>query len=221
MLKCGHKNDEKILARMSIETYLTFIVAATVLILAPGPSVMVIVSHAMSLGVHNSLFTIAGIALSDIFFISIAAFGLATFVLVSASLLPIIKWCGVAYLIWLGIQQWPGQEKLESYEEKTVDRRPYWSLFLQGFAVNTTNPKALIFYAAFFPPFLNPDVSIVSQLLILLITFIVISIVVSLCYAILAAKSSNFFSNPKKRKIQSKITALLLILAGVILGVAE
>lgn len=221
MLKCGHKNDEKILACMSIETYLTFIVAATVLILAPGPSVMVIVSHAMSLGVPNSLFTIAGIALSDIFFISIAAFGLATFVLVSVSLLPIIKWFGVVYLIWLGIQQWPGQEKLESYEEKTVDRRPCWSLFLQGFAVNTTNPKALIFYVAFFPPFLNPDASIVSQLLILLITFIVISIVVSLFYAILAAKSSNFFSNPKKRKIQYKITALLLILAGVILGVAE
>ena len=205
---------------MSLETYIIFIIAATFLILAPGPSIMMVVSHAMSLGVRNSLFTIAGIALSDIFFLSVTALGLVTFIIASASFFPIIKWCGVAYLIWLGIQQWPRQEKLERTEEITL-ARPWWSLFLQGFAVNTTNPKAIVFYAAFFPPFLNPDASIVSQLLILLITFIVILIVVSLVYAVLAAKSSNFFSNPEKRKIQEQITALLLIGAGVVLGLAE
>ena len=88
----------------------------------------------------------------------------------------------------------------------------------KGFTVNTTNPNALIFYAAFFPPFLNPSVPVAPQLLVMGATFVSILIVVALIYALIADRSRTLFTTPKQRKTQSRISGSLLIGAGVLLA---
>lgn len=99
----------------------------------------------------------------------------------------------------------------------TTSTQAGWSLFLQGFAVNSTNPHALVFYAAFFPPFMDPAQPILPQLLLMSGTFIAILVLISYLYALAAARSQSWFSGLKKADWQNRITGLLLILAGVIL----
>lgn len=86
--------------------------------------------------------------------------------------------------------------------------------------MNSTNPHALVFYAAFFPPFIDPARPILPQLLIMSMTFITILVLISYLYAWAAAQSQSWFSGMKQAHLQSRITGLLLILAGVILMTA-
>lgn len=204
---------------MTWNTYLAFIVAATVLIVTPGSNMMTIVSHAMQYGLRRSLFTIAGVSISHSMFFAITSLGIAALLMKSAAVFQWVKWIGVAYLLWMGIKQWITNPSLSEAEvARSTDDRPGWSLALQGFTVNTTNPNALVFYAAFFPPFLNPSIPVGPQLIVMGASFVSILIVVSLIYALIADRSRTLFTTPKQRKTQSRISGSLLIGAGLLLA---
>lgn len=199
---------------MLLETYIAFVLASALLIVAPGPSVMVVVAHAMACGERRSLYTILGIATSHSLFFVVTAVGVAALLGALADTFVWVKLVGAAYLIWLGWQQWRADPEV-SFAVARGARRTALSLFLQGFTVNTTNPKALIFYAAFFPPFLNPTASVATQLLIMGTTFVALLIVISFAYAIVAARARRLFSKPRQVRIQNRITGTLLIGVGV------
>lgn len=201
---------------MALEVYLAFVVAATLLIVTPGPSVMVVVSHALSYNLCRSWLTIWGIAASHTLFISLTALGLAALLLTSTAIFGWIKWLGAAYLIWLGIKAWRAKS-VSAETDQLVSAESNWSLFLQGFAVNMTNPQALVFYAAFFPPFMNPARPIVPQLLIMGATFITILVLISFLYAFIAARTRTLFAGRQQGQLQNRLTGLLLIGAGLIL----
>ena len=202
------------------ETYLTFFVASALLIVAPGPSVLVVVSHALAWGERRSFFTILGIATSHTVFFAITAVGVAALLGAVASFFTWVKLAGAAYLIWLGVQQWRAHPE-GAPASAPGGHRAAWSLFFQGFAVNTTNPKALIFYAAFFPPFLNPAAPVAVQLLIMGSTFVVLLIAISFAYAVAAARARQLFSSPRHARVQNRVTGSLLIGAGVGLAAAR
>lgn len=204
---------------MTLDLYLAFVVAATLLIVTPGPSVMVVISHALSYNLRRAWLTIGGIAASHILFLSITSLGLVTLLMASTAIFGWLKWLGAAYLIWQGFKQWRTIHLPVEMGEATSIQAG-WSLFLQGFAVNSTNPHALVFYAAFFPPFMDPARPILPQLLIMSMTFITILVLISYLYAWAAAQSQSWFSGMKQAHLQSRITGLLLILAGVILMTA-
>lgn len=205
---------------MTLETYIAFTAAAALLILVPGPSVMVVVSHSMNNGLKQSFFTILGVAFSHSIFFCITSLGLTTILLASAEIFVLMKWAGAVYLIWLGIKQF--REKPEALKAKdakmSASKRSNRSLFLQGFLVNMTNPKALIFYAVFFPPFLNPGSALAIQLVILGATFIAILIIISFIYAMIAYRTRVLFKSRRSIKIQNRVTGSLLISAGLILA---
>jgi threonine/homoserine/homoserine lactone efflux protein len=204
---------------MALETYLAFLLAAALLIVIPGPSVMVVIAHAMAWGERRSLFTILGIALSHSLFFAVTAAGVAAILGLMASLFTWVKLAGAAYLIWMGLRQWRAPARTPDME-RAHGGKTGWSMFLQGFAVNTTNPKALLFYAAFFPPFLNPAAAVAPQLLILGATFVALLILISLGYAIAAARVRRLFSTPRQVKVQNRISGTLMIGAGVGLAAA-
>ncbi len=201
---------------MTPEVYIAFVVAAAILIVAPGPSVMLIVSHAMGPGLKRSLFTIAGEATSHALFISIATLGLAPVLMASAKIFGWLKWIGAAYLIWMGIRQWRANARSATCNSQTQGSK--WSCFFQGFTVNTTNPKALVFYAAFFPPFLSSKMAVIPQLIILGLTFLAIFVIISFFYALLADRTRALYKNPKHIRLQNRITGGLLVSAGVALA---
>ncbi len=202
---------------MSLEIYLAFVVAATVLIISPGPSVMLVLSHSMSAGARRAMFTISGEALSHALFLGITTLGLAPVMLASAELFSWMKWVGAAYLVWMGIQQWRAGSA-PSLPSVRAHSPASWSFFLQGFTVDMTNPKALVFYAAFFPPFLDASTPATPQLAVLGTTFLLIFVVVSIAYALLAARTRKVFRRPAQLRVLNRVTGSLLVGAGMALS---
>lgn len=202
---------------MTCEAFFAFFAAAIVLIVIPGPTNMVVVSSALQHGFKRSIWTIVGAAVSHAFFFSIAFAGLATVLLTSAALFEWIRWVGVGYLIWLGIQHWTS--RIDPVPGDISDPVvSAGSLFLRGFAVNTTNPKALVFYAAFFPPFVDPHAPVIPQLTLMGVVFVGIFVVVAAVHSFAAARARGLMRNPRYTRLVNWVSGSFLIGAGVLLA---
>lgn len=202
---------------MPIETYLAFILASFVLIIVPGPTNMVVVSSSILYGFRRSLWTIAGAAVSHTLFFIVASAGLAAILMASAQVFIILKWFGVCYLIWLGLTQIFSKE-LQVGPAAGNNRESISSLFLRGITVNSTNPKALVFYSTFFPPFIDPNLNLLPQLLILGTTFVTIFIAVAAVHAWSAEKLGGIFRSGSKLSVVKKTSGAVLVGAGVLLA---
>ncbi len=200
---------------MNVEIYLAFVLAATLLIVAPGPSVMVVVAHAMTAGWRRSLSTIGGEAAAHLVYIVLTALGISSALLAFAGIFSTLKWIGAACLVLLGLRQWMSAPP----EEVPPEARPraLRSMFAQGFAVTITNPKAIVFYAAFFTPFLDPARPLLLQFLILGATFLAIFVVASIAYAVVAERGRIW----ARSRTYNRISGSILIGAGLALVAAR
>ena len=120
------------------------------------------------------------------------------------------SWAGAGYLIWLGVNAWraPGGQELSIVPATKPASR---TVFLQGFLIGITNPKAIIFYIAFLPQFVDSHLPAGPQLLVMTGTMIVMALLSDSAYALLAGRARIWFTAPGRRRLQSRITATLLI----------
>ncbi len=199
---------------MNSTLYLAFVIAATLLILAPGPSVAVVVAHGVSFGWRRALSTIAGEALAHFAFIFITALGISSTLLAFAGAFTVLKWAGAVYLVALGVRQWFAAPVALDMDAPASHGAPA-ALFWQGFVVTMTNPKAIVFYAAFFTPFLDPARALAPQFVLLGATFLTIFVCASAGYAGLAARVRRWFTDPRHGRWANRASGSLLIGAGV------
>lgn len=195
-----------------------FVAAATVLILIPGPTNMVIMSNAVKVGFKRSLWAVAGAAVSHALFFSITALGLTTLLMTSVEVFEALRWLGVFYLVWMGVRQWKSAGSSGRIPAGGSSMPP-WQCFMQGFAVNTTNPKALVFYAGFFPPFVNPNAPAVPQFILLGSFFIGIFIVLAGSHAFVAARMGAALDQRNVR-LRNRISGTILVGSGILIGTA-
>ncbi|WP_119421532.1 LysE family translocator [Desertibaculum subflavum] len=154
---------------MSLELYFLFVTAATLLILTPGPNVSLIVGNSISHGTRLGLFTVGGTTTATVLQIALVVGGMTSLLALASDAFDWIRWAGVAYLIYLGIQQWRAPAALlDEGSRRAVSLR---NLFAQGILVAITNPKTLLFHAAFLPQFVDPAVAAGPQLLLLGATY--------------------------------------------------
>ena len=139
---------------MNLELFLAFVLATIVMIIIPGPSVLLTVAHAMAFGTRRALVTLAGIVSGISVQLAATLIGMTSFMLFLAEWFELLRWAGVAYLVYLGLQQW--LSKPEAAGPAASAGRSGRSLFAQGFLVTVTNPKSMVFLAAFFPQFVDP-----------------------------------------------------------------
>ncbi len=204
---------------MSLELYLSFVLASVLLILFPGPSVMLTISHSLSWGVLMGLLSVAGAIAAVAVQLVGLAIGLSSVLVFAAQWFEVIRWAGVAYLLFLGVQQL--RARPESAPEAGGVRRTPAGLFWQGFIVSLLNPKSLLFYAAFFPHFIDVDAAAAPQLIILSATFLVIAAVFTSMYAALAHQVGSYFRGPTGARLRNRLTGGILIGAGVVLALAR
>ncbi len=195
---------------MNLEHYLAFVLATTVMILLPGPSVMLTVSHSLAFGTGRALLTVTGAVLAIAVQLTLTIVGMTSLMLLLADGFEILRWAGVAYLVWLGIQQW--RAPAEPIGIRTADGK---SLLAQGFLVTIANPKSLVFLAAFFPQFVDPGRPLGPQLVILGITFLVIGFVFTALWAVAAGWTRGWFRNRRRLLLRNRISGSLLIGAGI------
>jgi threonine/homoserine/homoserine lactone efflux protein len=155
---------------MALDTWLIYLIAAAGLSLSPGPNGLLALTHGALHGRRRTLYTIAGGSLGFVPVIALSMFGIGALLQASAQLLTVMKWLGGAYLVWLGIQVWRSPP-LAVVETQHVQARSGASLFQQGCVSALSNPKALLFFGAFLPQFIDPARSLFVQFLVMAGTF--------------------------------------------------
>lgn len=155
---------------MEFETWLLYLAASIGLSLSPGPNGLLALTHGAIHGHRKALFTITGGVLGFAILIALSLFGIGALLQASVAWLTVLKWAGGAYLVWLGIQLWRAPP-MELNAASGAAARPGSALFEEGLLSAVTNPKGILFFAAFLPQFVDPDRSLVVQFAIMAGTF--------------------------------------------------
>ncbi|HEY8383987.1 MAG TPA: LysE family transporter [Microvirga sp.] len=174
---------------MSLELWLVYCAAAVTLSLTPGPNGLLSLTHGACFGFRPTVSTVLGGALGFLVLIAASLAGMGALLAASERAFTITKWIGAAYLVYLGIRVWRAPAPVVSLAAADAAReaRPL-RMFNQGFLVAVSNPKALIFFAAFLPQFMVPGVSYWAQLAVLGGTFVVVEIAYELLLAVMAQR---------------------------------
>jgi len=171
---------------MALHTWLLYLVAAVGLSLTPGPNSLLVLTHGALHGHRKTLFTVSGGALGFVMLIALSMLGIGALLKASADALVLLKLLGGAYLIWLGVQLWRAPAIRLRTEVATEDDRRGPVLFRQGLLTALSNPKALLFYGAFLPQFIDPSRDLLTQFVVMAINFVAIECAVEYLLALLA-----------------------------------
>jgi threonine/homoserine/homoserine lactone efflux protein len=183
---------------MDLNTWLIFLLATTGLSLSPGPNGLLALTHGALHGRRKALYTICGGAIGFVAVIALSMFGIGALLKASLTWLIILKWTGGAYLVWLGIQVW--RSPPIGFDAQTAaETRSGASMFQQGALSAVTNPKAVLFFTAFLPQFIDPARSLVLQFAIMAGTFAVIEIATELLIASMAHRISPWLARVGRR----------------------
>ena len=200
---------------MSIELWLAFVVACIPLLAVPGPTVLLVVSYALSRGKSSAWATVPGVALGDFTAMTVSLIGAGAVLATSATLFTALKLIGAAYLIWLGTKLWrsdPEPGAFDNTEAASSTKEMFWSAYI----VTALNPKSIVFFVAFVPQFVNTSASTLHQFVVLEITFIVLATISAALWAVLAGQARLKLCQPKTLKQVNRTGGGFLIGAGII-----
>ncbi len=205
---------------IDLTLWLSFIGTVLILTLTPGPSVLLVTANSMKYGAKKATGTILGDLSANLIQIILASAGLASIVLSSGELFQMIKWFGVAYLIYIGVKKIIAKPHIEIIK-RNAKSKSFFNLYSEGFLMSAANPKAIIFFAALFPLFIKADMPFLPQVVILAITFLTLDGLSLLLYSHFATNLKNFLENEEKVHLQNRIVGSLLILSGLLLSMVQ
>ncbi len=199
---------------MSFEFYSLFFVTTVLLIMVPGPSAMVAASQGGALQSNKAGLGVLGIASGDAIFFVLSATGIATLILASSTLFLIIKWLGVAFLVYLGLMAlFAKGSSLQLGGFKTSDQPK--KLFIQGLTIQMSNPKALMYFSALLPQFIDPNAPIFTQLMLMGATVFIADLLVYSGYAYLGAHLARKPLKSWVVHLVNKTAGLALLYTGI------
>lgn len=180
---------------MPLDTWLTFVAASTLLLIIPGPTILLVLSYAISQGRRVAVSTAAGVAVGDLVAMTASLAGLGALVLASATLFTVLKWAGAVYLVYLGIKMILSARSADFALPVTEAISPRHT-FAHAAAVTALNPKSIGFFIAFVPQFVSPEAALLPQFAILIATFVTLATLNALAYAVLAGGLRNRLARP-------------------------
>ena len=201
---------------MAFETYLIYLAAVAVFFATPpDTSQLLIISNSVRYGLRKSAYTIAGDLSANCLQMTGAAFGLAAIIATSATAFSVIKWLGVAYLIYIGIQLFRSRDDVNDVDANQSGQAS--RLYRQGFVTSMANPFAVVFFGALFPQFIDPALAILPQLLILGVTYLIVDGAILLLWGWLGVRAASALKRHSFGLI-NKICGALMIAAAALLG---
>ena len=198
---------------MSLQTWWLFVAMTFVVSATPGPNMLLVMSSSARFGFRAAVATMAGCMTALLAMMSISAAGLGALLQAFPSVFDALRWAGAAYLVYLGVKSWrspahgPGAQTAGSAEPP----RNGGALFRQGMLVACSNPKAILFAAAFLPQFIHPQLPKLPQFAILLATFSVIEISWYVVYAASGQRLAGYLRNSGVLKAFNRITGSVFI----------
>ncbi len=206
---------------MSWESYLVFIVTTGVVCATPGPAALLAITQGISNGLRHSYWAIAGIALANIMYFALSATGVAALIVASSTLFSVIKWAGVAYLFYLGVSTVTSRSSAMTVTQDPEVRVQGVRAFWQAVVVELSNPKALLYFVALLPQFINPTQAIGRQMLIYGLSCAVLDLSVYSLYAWLGSKTKRFTANAAFVKTSNRTSGGLLMIAGALMAMVK
>lgn len=204
---------------MTVEIWVYYVLAILVLTASPGPSSLLCMTKGVQFGLRKGLYTALGSLTAITIILTLSFTGLGVIIAASEWVFNIVKWIGAGYLIYLGIKALTAKQRSYECREGNSNKGSSWgSHYINGFIVGASNPKAIIFFTALFPQFIDPTANLFSQYLIFAITFIVLELSWLLFYAYLGTKSSKWLLAEGRAKQFNRLTGGVFIGAGALLS---
>ncbi len=200
---------------MSFEIWVAFVLAAGIVLVVPGPTILLVISQSIAHGRKAVLPLSAGVVMGDFTAMTLSLLGSGALLASSAALFSILKWIGAAYLIYLGIKLWrsdPGKAELSLTQPATSNG----SHFTRAFIVTALNPKSIAFFVAFLPQFVRTQSHALEQFVILGATFLVLAGVNAMLYGFFAGRLRDALLNTRVRRLFNRFGGSALIGAGLL-----
>ncbi len=198
---------------MSFESWAAFAAASTVLLVIPGPTILLVVSYALGQGWRTALPMAVGVALGDFTAMTLSMLGIGALLAASATVFLVLKMVGAGYLIYLGIKLFRAGGTLDA--EPRTDATPKVKMMAHAWLVTALNPKSITFFVAFLPQFLDWHVDFLTQMAVFESTFLALAFANVLGYAIVASRARRLVHNPRAIRIINRTGGTLLVGAGV------
>ncbi len=198
---------------MTFETWAAFAAASAVLLIIPGPTILLVVSYALGQGWRTALPMAVGVALGDFTAMTLSMLGIGALLMASATIFTVLKWIGAAYLVYLGIKLFRAGGALDARPRS--DAASAVKMMGHAWLVTALNPKSITFFVAFLPQFLDRSADFFTQMLIFEATFLVLAFLNAFGYAMVASRARNVVRNPRAISLFNKTGGTLLVGAGI------
>lgn len=202
---------------MLLETWLAFAIASFVVLVIPGPTLLLAVTEAARGGLRVVPALALGTMAGDFVAMSVSLVGLGALIAASAEAFALLKWFAAGYLVYLGIQRWRHAGEIVPHSSSGTHRQ----LALRALTVTALNPKSIAFFVAFLPGFIDPLLPMWPQVLLLVSTFVVLAGVNIVVYGFLAARVQQRFQEHRYRVLSERMGGAVLVGAGGLVALAD
>lgn len=202
---------------MGFELWLAYALAAAIILIIPGPTILLVISQAVTHGRKSVIPLAFGVLCGDFTAMTLSLLGLGAILSASAALFAVFKIFGALYLVYLGLKMWR-RKTFNGTALAGVESKSARALFKSAYIVTSLNPKGIAFFVAFLPQFINPAQPAVSQLILLGGTFLVLAVTNAALYAIFAGRLRDSLQKHNVHRWFNRLGGGTLIGAGIIMA---
>jgi threonine/homoserine/homoserine lactone efflux protein len=203
---------------VSPEHLAAFVLASIILLVIPGPTIIMVISQALAHGRKVAFASVLGVGLGDLLATSLSIAGAGALLATSATLFQALKFIGAVYLIWIGYKMWrspvtvPDIDGTEPIETASVKAG---TIFRDSFLVTMLNPKGILFFVAFVPQFIDPALPYLPQAATYVLTFTLLGVFNAAMFAYAAAGARQTIRRPGVMRVAMRTGGSVLMMAGV------
>lgn len=200
---------------VSLDHLLAFVLASAVVLVIPGPTIVMVVSQSIAHGRRVALASVIGVGLGDLLAASLSLAGVGALLAASASGFAVVKTLGAAYLLYIAIKMWRAPPPVLDAANEAGENRSRAAILRDSFLVTVLNPKSLIFFTAFVPQFISAEHAFLPQAALLVAVFVALGILNAALYMVLADRARDAIRKPRVLRRMTRFGAGILAVAGL------
>ena len=202
---------------VSAEHLAAFVLASVILLVIPGPTIIMVITQALAHGRKVAIASVLGVGLGDLLATSLSIAGAGALLATSASLFQALKFIGAIYLVWIGYKMWRAPVQVPDMDGTEIAEAPAkaLSIFRDSFLVTALNPKGILFFVAFVPQFIDPALPYAPQAATYVLVFTLLGILNATMFAFAAAGARQTIRRPKVMQAAMRTGGSLLVMAGI------